>query len=122
MGLYGLVVDSDLNIYWSSWPERRHSQELKDNPNVAGAIVVQDAHGSKGIGIQAEGTAELIEKYESVQPIAKIYAENFNMNESWVEKFSKLETKHRLYKLTPRRFVLFDEKHFPPNIGQEWLP
>ena len=116
------VVDKSLNLYWSSWPERRHSQEIERNPNVSAAIVVQDAHDSKGIGIQAEGTAKLIETYDEIQPIAKLYAEKFNMNKPWVEKFSNLETKHRLYKLTPARFVLFDEEHFPPNIGQEFRP
>jgi uncharacterized protein YhbP (UPF0306 family) len=116
------VADDHANLYWASWPERRHSQEIDSNPKVAAAIVVQDARGQKGVGIQVEGTAQQITELDSIKPIAEKYAEKFGRSKEWVEKFANAQTKHRLYKLTPARFVLFDEEHFPSNIGQEWQP
>jgi uncharacterized protein YhbP (UPF0306 family) len=116
------VADKDLNLYWTSWPTRRHSQEITENPKTAAAIVVQDARDTKGIGIQIEGNAAPVESYDDIKPIAENYAEKFNMDTDWIEKFSNQKTKHKLYKLTPRLFVLFDEEHFPPNIGQEFRP
>ena len=116
------VVDDNLNLYWTSWTSRRHSQEIVSNQKVAAAIVVQDAQNTKGIGIQVEGDATQLESYEIIKPIAEKYAAKFGFSSDWVEKFSSQQTKHKLYKLSPRRFVLFDEEHFPPNIGQEFLP
>lgn len=116
------VADKNYCLYWASWPSRRHSQEILSNSKVAAAIVVQDAKGSKGIGIQAEGQASLVQGYEGIKPIAKKYAEKFGMGQDWVEKFSHSQTEHKLYRLTPHRIVLFDDEHFQPNIGQEFLP
>ncbi len=39
--------DEDLNFYWISTPERRHSQEIKDNQKAAAAILVHENNPSK---------------------------------------------------------------------------
>ena len=55
--------DDDFNFYWISTPQRRHSQEIAQNPNVAVAIKIhEDTPDEKYvIGISAEGTAKLID-------------------------------------------------------------
>src|SRR5665811_1000246 len=54
--------DDSLNLYWISTVERRHSQDIARNPQVAATILV---HGNTpeenyAVGISVEGTAELI--------------------------------------------------------------
>src|SRR6185312_13687025 len=54
------AYDEDLNLYFRSLATRRHSQEIAENPNVAGNIVVQHALGVPGVGVYFEGTAKLL--------------------------------------------------------------
>lgn len=46
--------DSDLNLYWMSLRQTRHSVELVENAKTAIAVVIDP---NKKIGIQAEGEA-----------------------------------------------------------------
>ncbi len=54
------VFDEDLNIYWMSDPEARHSQAVIKNPQVAGTITIS-AQGEDNLGIQFEAVAEKID-------------------------------------------------------------
>lgn len=113
------LADEQLNLYWASIPSRRHSREIADCPDVAIAIVIQGEQDQKVIGIQAEGTTEKIENPSDIRPIAKKYAAAFGRDKQWVDDFSRLKTEHRLYKFTPKTYVLFDDEHFPDDPRQE---
>ena len=54
------IYDDELNIYWMSDPEVRHSQAVIKNPRVAGTITVS-GKGEDNLGIQFEGTVEKID-------------------------------------------------------------
>ena len=54
------VYDEDLNIYWMSDADVRHSKAIEENTQVAGAITVSGA-GEDNLGIQFEGVAQKIE-------------------------------------------------------------
>ena len=54
------VHDDDLNIYWMSDPDTRHSQAILKNNKVAGTITVSNK-GEDNLGIQFEGVAQKIE-------------------------------------------------------------
>ncbi len=54
------VHDEELNIYWMSDPDVRHSQAVLTNSKVAGTITVSGP-GENNLGIQFAGTAEKIE-------------------------------------------------------------
>ena len=54
------IYDDDLNIYWMSDPDVRHSQAILKNNKVAGTITVS-GQGEDNEGIQFEGIAEKIE-------------------------------------------------------------
>jgi len=51
------VFDNELNFYFRSTPQRRHSEEIATNPNVAGNIVTQHFLGQKVRGVYFEGLA-----------------------------------------------------------------
>ena len=54
------VYDEEMNIYWMSDPETRHSQAIEQNNKVAGTITAS-GQGEDNLGIQFEGVAKKIE-------------------------------------------------------------
>lgn len=113
------VTDDDYNLYWASLPTRRHSQEVKNHPQVAVAIPVKFIKGETVAGIQIEGTAEELTPSPEIRAITERYAAKFNRDAAWVEDCVSGQTAHRLYKLTPTSYVLFDESNFPDNPRRE---
>jgi uncharacterized protein YhbP (UPF0306 family) len=113
------VSDSSFNLYWASLPTRRHSKDIKNNPNVAAAIAVKFTKGEKVIGVQVEGTAEELSPLPEHGPIIERYAARFKRDKQWVKDFTTGNTEHRLYKLTPSLIFLFDEVNFPGGLRQK---
>ena len=56
------IFDEDLNIYWMSDPEVRHSQAILKNNQVAGTITVSNQAKEKNFGLQIEGEARKIDE------------------------------------------------------------
>src|SRR3989344_7113140 len=54
------IFDDDLNIYWMSDPDVRHSKAILKNPKIAGTITVNNPK-ENNLGIQFEGVTEKIE-------------------------------------------------------------
>ncbi len=54
------IFDENLNLYWMSDPDVRHSQAVAKNTQVAGTITVSQA-GEDNLGIQFHGQAEKID-------------------------------------------------------------
>lgn len=109
------VHDDKRNLYWASLPARRHSREIEQNSKVAVAIPIKHAKGEKVVGIQVEGTAEMLQPSESNRLIIEAYACKFGRDAEWVDDFTAGKNQHQLYKLTPQNFVLFDDVNFPDN-------
>ncbi len=116
------LVDDEINLYWASLPTRRHSREIAKNPKVAAAIVVNNQIGQPVIGVQVEGRVEIVNDADQIKPIALKYAERFKRTKEWVNDFTSSKTEHKLYRLRPSLFVLFDETNFKDQPRQEWRP
>lgn len=115
------VFDKNLRLYWASLPGRRHSQEIHKHPKVAAAIPIRHTNGEIVVGIQVEGNAQLVSSPADIGPIALLYAKKFNRSEQWAKDFTAGTTQHKLYCLTPRLFVLFDEHSFTGgDPRREW--
>lgn len=114
------VTDDEFNLYWASLPSRRHSQEVKKHPKVAVAIPVKFVKGEPVAGIQIAGIAEELPPSPDIRTITERYAAKFNRDTTWTEDFVAGKTEHRLYKLTPASYVLFDESNFPETPRQEF--
>lgn len=52
------AYDDSLNLYFRSLPTRRHSQEIANNPHIAGNIVRTHKLGEYPLGVYFEGLAE----------------------------------------------------------------
>ena len=53
------VHDDELNIYWMSDPEVRHSRAIQSHPQAAGVVTVS-GQGEDNLGVQIEGVVEKI--------------------------------------------------------------
>jgi len=111
------VADESNNLYWLSYPSRRHSEELAQNNHIAIAIVVKA--DQPVIGVQAEGVAERVSDPEIVKRIMPMYIEKYGQGREFYDRFVAGTAKHALYKFTPTSFVLFDELHFPGDARKE---
>lgn len=114
------VADEDLNLYWLSLPERRHSREIASHNKVAAAVAIK--HDKPVIGIQAEGTAEEVKDAQTIASIMKLYVDKYNAGKDFYNNFVAGKNQHRLYKIKPSLLVLFDEVTFKENTRQEWRP
>lgn len=114
--------DSDWNLYFISQKERRHSQELKSNPYVAGAIVVPHTKGSGETvrGLQFEGKARATQGDE-IKKARGLYLGKYPFAEQIpLEKLEDPHCPYPFYIIQPSLFVLFDEMNFPDDPRQEY--
>ena len=112
------VTDDNYNLYWASVPSRRHSQEINSHSQVAVAIPVKFVKGQPVAGLQIEGKAVELSPSSDIRDAAERYATKFNRDTDWIEDIVAGKTEHRLYKLTPASYVLFDESNFRENPRQ----
>ena len=101
------IFDDDLNLYWVSDPEVRHSKALMADGRVAATITVTNEKGLSNLGIQLSGRAAKVdgERHDLVvkhfakrgKPAPKEGEDAFE-GESW-------------YQLTPETIDLIDEEH-----------
>jgi uncharacterized protein YhbP (UPF0306 family) len=95
------------NFYWLSFPERRHSKEIADDAHVAIAVAVKQ--NKPVIGIQAEGTARMVQDQAEVAAVLSLYVEKYGQGKEFVQRFIAGENQHSLYCMTPTKVMLFDE-------------
>lgn len=112
--------DEDLNIYWISLPDRRHSKEIAQNPKVAATMMIHDDKPNEKyiVGISVEGTATLASE-EDIEKIGESYISKLGKDTSLVDDIKAGSNPHKFYKITPLKIVLLDTKNFPDNPRQE---
>jgi len=112
------VFDNELNLYFCSTPQRRHSEEITQNQNVAGNIVTQHFIGQKVRGVYFEGKAELLEDVDENHIAYKLYCERFGTDKKILEE-AKEQTGHKFYKINVSTFCLFDGYESSPSKKYE---
>lgn len=115
--------DEDLNFYWISTTDRRHSQDIADNPQVAATILAHEntPEENYAIGITVEGTAELIGENIDEQ-IGEAYVRKHGKAQNLIRDIASGNNPAKFYRLKPARIVLFDNKNFPDDPRKEWQP
>jgi uncharacterized protein YhbP (UPF0306 family) len=113
------AVDNLHNIYWISLPDRQHSDDIAQNPHVAGTIVVAHSYGQKVRGVQFRGTARMVTDPAEITEHTPAYAERYQLP-TLAQDIISGQHPHRLYTIKPELFVLFDEQNFPDDPRQEW--
>lgn len=110
------AFDEDWNLYWISLPETRHSQELMANNKVAGTIANADLYTDGPRGLQFEGVAELLSGADEEAGVA-IYSKRMK-REGLLEDMRSGNNPHKLYRIKPTSYVLFDRVNFPDDERQ----
>jgi uncharacterized protein YhbP (UPF0306 family) len=114
------VHDKDLNLYWFSSTNRRHSKELKNN-KVAGVIVLPHQPTDPLRGLQFEGDAQELTKESEITQARSYYQKKIFNAETIDNLIANPGKPHKFYRLRPSKFVLFDVVSFPENARQEYL-
>ncbi len=114
------AFDDSLNLYWISKPSSRHSEEIRNNEKVAGAIVLPHVPGDKVRGIQFQGIAKELTKKVDAALGMKYYADRYGMKPERAKAILDGSDGHVCYKITPSLYVLFDEVNFPDNPRREY--
>ncbi|MBI2085399.1 MAG: pyridoxamine 5'-phosphate oxidase family protein [Candidatus Aenigmarchaeota archaeon] len=108
------AYDKKFNLYFLSRYHRRHSFEIRKNPNVAGTIVKpQKIFSAPNTGMQFEGAAKMLMGKE-LEAAYKIFVKRYPAAEKIIKSASVLGSGEiRMYKITPRLLVMQDQKKFP---------
>ncbi len=112
------AYDNDLNLYFRSTINRRHSIEIASNPNVAGNIITQHQINEKPRGVYFEGIAERLVNIDENHPAYVLYCERFDTGLEILRE-SKIDTGHHFYKITVKTFYLFDSRESRPSKKYE---
>lgn len=113
------VVDEKLSIYWLSYPTRRHSEDIAANG--AAALTVAVKSDMPVVGIQMEGEAQQVTNLAVISKVIPLYIKKYGAGRQFIAKFKQGINRHALYRLTPKRIVLFDEQNFGQDNAQELL-
>lgn len=114
------AADDKLNLYWLSFPYRRHSKEIAKNKKAASTIPIRFPDNPV-VGISFEGDAQAVNQ-ATLEEAIKAYDKRFGLSPQFKKKLLGGIAEEKLYILTPRLIVLFDQINFPDNPRQEWRP
>ncbi|MEX0616853.1 MAG: pyridoxamine 5'-phosphate oxidase family protein [Candidatus Woykebacteria bacterium] len=112
------VADESLNLYWISMENTRHSKEIGQHEKVSASIPIK-FKDLVVVGVQAEGVAELVKNTEEIKRIMSLYTNKFNRGKDWYKNFIDGKNDHKLYRMKPRSFVIYDRENFPDNPRRE---
>jgi uncharacterized protein YhbP (UPF0306 family) len=114
------AFDEALNFYWISSQESRHSKELAENSKAAVTIPVKFPEHPV-VCVAAEGKAQVLEG-KSLKENLIFYERRLPLSDEFKNKLLAGEGNHKLYRIQPILFVLFDEVNFPKDPRREWRP
>lgn len=101
------AFDDKLNLYFVSSMNARHSQDIRDNPVVAGTIVTQHFLHQNVRAVYFEGTCEQLEDLPDDDLAVVTYEERFGSG-SQVAQAARKEGTARFYKITVKAFWLIE--------------
>jgi uncharacterized protein YhbP (UPF0306 family) len=100
------AYDDDLNLYFRSLTSRRHSQEIAENPYIAGNIVRQHAPGEYPLGVYFEGAARMLEPGEEQIEAFKCLNQRLQIGDKILEEAQRPDG-HQFYKIAVASWYVF---------------
>jgi uncharacterized protein YhbP (UPF0306 family) len=108
------VFDDELNLYFRSTMQRRHSQEIQSNKNVSGTIITQHALGQLPRGVYFEGVAEIFESIDENSVIYKLFCERLGLGPEILIEANSSDG-HKFYKIAVENYYVFDKSDSEPS-------
>ncbi|MGX7679819.1 PPOX class F420-dependent oxidoreductase [Jatrophihabitans sp. DSM 45814] len=107
-------VDSDGRIVISTYPERAKAQNLRREPRCS-VLVLSDRFGDPWT--QIEGTAEVIDLPDSVEPLVDYFRSISGEHPDWTEYREAMVTQGKsLIRITPRTWGPIATGGFPTRL------
>lgn len=103
------VFDGELNLYWISYPDTRHSVAIEKDSRVAGTITA-DSDPDDERALQISGTAELVSSEHDMFKFEKQLKEKRGSEAP--EKIGEILKGRVWYKLIPKRICLHHTKEY----------
>src|SRR6266702_3545808 len=100
------AYDDDLNLYFRSLSTRQHSQEIAENPHVAGNIVKQHQLGEYPLGVYFEGTARRLGPGGEQQKAFECINERLHAGDGILEEAND-PNGHQFYKIAVEKWYVF---------------
>jgi uncharacterized protein YhbP (UPF0306 family) len=111
------VYDENLNLYWRSKVDRRHSLEIAENPNVAGNMVKQHKLDEYPHAIYFEGVASLVTDTDTHKKIYPLFHKRLGAEESIINEAFTSEG-HKFYMIKVENWYAFGK--FGKDSGQKF--
>ena len=112
--------DDELNIYFFSATNRQHSKEIEKDNRVAGAMALPHTPQEPPRGLQFKGTAVKLTNDADMIKARSVYEGRIFDIATIDRLIAHPERPHAFYKITPKKFILFDTINFPDNSRQEY--
>lgn len=103
------VADEQGTLYWLSYPERRHSQNVQYGAQAAIAIAIEAE--PPVIGVQAKGTVTTVDTEEQITAAMGLYVAKYGTGSRFLEVWKAGKNRHQLYRFVPSGYELFDERY-----------
>jgi hypothetical protein len=113
------VSDSDLNVYWVSKASRRHSSELHENPQAAGAVCISER---PLIGLQMQGAVSIVASDAQKSKVVDLFKQQQGSTQEWANKVLAGEGGRAIYVLRPEFFAVFDTESLHGDPRAKWRP
>lgn len=111
------AYDDELNLYWRSLKSRRHSQEIAENPYVAGNVIDKYEVGQAVEGLYFEGKAELLQPGAEQDKAFELLRARVDASEDAIQDAAN-EDGHQFYKLSVENWCVFGR--FGEASGQKY--
>lgn len=119
------AFDHNLSMYFISKLSRRHSQELVENSSVACAVCKphKTPFQDPCRGLQIEGSCTILNLENEAALPFDLYMKRFPASKIFHSTLSDVlaPAERRMFRISPKRIVLFDEANFPSQPQQELL-
>lgn len=115
-------ADDQLNLYWVSRTDRKHSKQIAENPFASATMVVHENTPSENyvISVTLSGKAELLADVPA--GIREAYVAKLNKPPNMLPDQNDPDNLQEFYRLTPSEVVLFDTKNFLKAPRQVFAP
>ena len=115
------LYDEDLNFYFLSPTDTKHSKNIRANQNVSFTIARTDQKASdKKVGLQVAGKAKQVNGIENIKAVIKMW--NLLHNDTPPITYSVLMKvwNSRFYKITPNYIKWFNEELYGEEGVKGW--
>ena len=110
-------VDEQGRIVVSTYPQRAKARNARRNPNVS-IVVLSDAFGDAWV--QVNGTAELIDAAEDVEPLVEYFRCIAGEHPEWDEyRAAMVKQGKTLLRITPESWGPIATGGFPPELAED---